>query len=155
MDMYEYPSRNKKGEDVADTITEYSIQPKTIYSGNGGLNRNVANGRYDLMSTIFICLKDDTDKSKNKLISMLSTLLSSRLSVEEKKQALESKFALPMTAEMKKEAAAMCNLSEAIEEEAIRKNEEKNKKIIAEKDEVIAEKDKIIAELQAQLAKNK
>lgn len=65
-----------------------------------------------------ICLNNKSMASKNKLIGMLSTLLSSKLSKEEKKSVLETEYELPMTVEMESEAGIMCNLSYAISEEA-------------------------------------
>jgi hypothetical protein len=78
-----------------------------------------------------------------KLIGMLSTLLSDTLSVPRKKQVLESEYGLPMTREMEKEAHIMCNISAGIAAE--------KDVVIKEKDVVIKEKDTVIEEQQAVL----
>ena len=111
------PDRNNESEKVSDTIVEYAMEPKVLYKEQD--IGNVAYGRYDLLSVLFICLKDDdTRLSENKLVSMLSVLLSSKMGIEDKKRELEEKYHLPMTREMERRAAEMCNLSEAIEERA-------------------------------------
>ena len=52
---------------------------------------------------------------------MLSTLLSTDIRPDEKKQALEKDYGIPMSIELEKEVNSMCNLSEAIEEQGIEK----------------------------------
>ncbi len=140
------PTTNRDGLDVADTITEYSLQPKSIYSS--GECKCQAPGRYDLISVVFVNLKDSTVKSSNKLIGMLSTLLSPKIQPDDKKVILEENYNLPMTEEMKGDAAVMCNLSDAIVEEAV---EEKNA-VIEQKDAIIKAKDDEIERLKAELA---
>lgn len=71
------------------------------------------------MSVIVVCLSNNTLKSENKLVGMLSNLLSSRLDFEEKKKALEEDFDFQMSEELETEANKMCNLAEGIEEEAL------------------------------------
>ena len=147
------PTTNRDGLDVADTITEYSLQPKSIYSS--GEYKRQAIGRYDLISVIFVNLKDSTVESSNKLIGMLSTLLSPKIQPDDKKVVLEENYNLPMTEEMKGDAAAMCNLSYAIAEEAV---EEKNVELkqkdmeLEQKDAIIKAKDDEIEQLKAKLA---
>jgi hypothetical protein len=85
-----------------------------------------------------------------KLIGMLSTLLSDTLSVPRKKQVLESEYGLPMTREMEKEAHIMCNISAGIAAEKDVVIKEKDV-VIKEKDVVIKEKDTVIEEQQAVL----
>lgn len=97
---------------MEDSITEFCMQPNSIH---GNYNKN---SRYDLLSVIMVCLTAKTIDSENKLIGMLSNLLSSKLSVEEKKQALEHKYNILMTVEMEREVDIMCNLSYGIAEEA-------------------------------------
>ncbi len=147
------PAVNQNGANVADTITEYSISPKSIYSS--GEQNQQATGRYDLLSVVFVNLKDSTMKSSNKLIGMLSTLLSPKIQPDEKRVVLEEDYELPMTEEMKGDAAAMCNLSDAIVAEAV---EEKNIEL-RKKDAELKQKDaenKLLAneieQLKAKLA---
>ena len=111
------PDKNNKQENVSDSIVEYAMEPKVLYQSE--LDCPVALGRYDLLSVVFICLADDsTVASDNKLIGMLSTLLSSKISVNNKKESLEKKYGLPMSRSMERECNDMCNLSKGIEERA-------------------------------------
>ncbi|MGN0266261.1 MAG: hypothetical protein ACI4D7_01140 [Lachnospiraceae bacterium] len=149
------PQQNTSHKDVSDTITEYFMEPKVICQSDP--DREVAIGRYDLLSVVFVCLRDDsTVHSKNRLIGMLSTLLSSKMQVPEKKEELEGRYDLPMSVEMERECAIMCNLSHAIAEEA-RAEERKaiikeNEAIIKEKDAIIKAKDEEIRTLKEELA---
>ena len=63
-----------------------------------------------------VCLTEKTINSKNSLIGMLSSLLSYKLSAEEKKKTLENDYNIPMTVEMEKEVMIMCNLSYGLSE---------------------------------------
>lgn len=154
------PTENNQKETVADTITKYSIKPETLYASNDNTNKIIATGRYDILSSIFICLGKETLNSKNKLIRMLSTLLSPKLPVETKKSILEVEYDLPMTREMESEAVTMCNLSDLIEEEALQKGiqqgeqkaTEKYNFIISQKDEQLSLKDEQISFKNEQLS---
>ncbi len=162
------PTENNQKETVADTITKYSIKPETLYASNDNTSKIIATGRYDILSSIFICLGKETLNSKNKLIRMLSTLLSPKLPVETKKSILASEYDLPMTREMESEAVTMCNLSDLIEEEALQKGlqqgiekgieqgkqqaTEKYNSIILQKDEQIIKKDEQIIKKDEQLS---
>lgn len=113
------PDKRRSYKRVADSIVEYSIKPTIVYPEDGTLDE-IATGRYDLMSTVFINLNSEkTITSKNTLIGMLSTLLSNSIEPEEKKKALEEAYGIPMTEELEREVSSMCNLSEAIEERGI------------------------------------
>lgn len=113
------PDKKRSYEKVSDTIVEYSIKPTIVYPSKGNPDR-IATGRYDLMSTIFINLNSEkTIKSKNTLISMLSTLLSNNIKPSEKKKLLQKDYGISMSHELESEVSSMCNLSEAIEEKAI------------------------------------
>lgn len=108
------PGKNKEQEKVADSITEYSLKPTELYPASDTV---VATGRYDLMSTIFVNLKpENTLKSENDLIGMLSVLLSEKMEIETKKRTLESDYGLPMSQQLEMEVAAMCNLSDIVED---------------------------------------
>ncbi|MBQ7486187.1 MAG: hypothetical protein IJT77_01685 [Clostridia bacterium] len=49
------------------------------------------------------------------LLTLLSTLLSIKESVEKRKDVLENEFHIPMTKEMEGDMQAMCNFSDAVE----------------------------------------
>lgn len=113
------PEKMHSYKKVADSIVEYSIKPTILYPHNA-TDDEIATGRYDLMSTVFINLNSqNTINSKNVLISMLSTLLSDKIKADEKKQKLEKEYGIKMSKELESEVSSMCNLSEAIEERGI------------------------------------
>lgn len=64
-----------------NTITEYSIKPTKNYGDFQG------NARYDLLSVITICLGNG--EGENKLLGMLSTLLSPELKPDQKEVILQ------------------------------------------------------------------
>ena len=132
------PRKNKDRMRVADSIMEYSLTPKVLFSRY--CEENVATGRYDLLSVVFVCLQYKGNASANKLIGMLSTLFSDIINVAEKKNMLEKDYDLPMSHEMEGEAAAMCNLSDNIawEKDIIIEN---NIKKIREMDTALKDKD--------------
>ena len=123
------PDKKRSYEKVSDTIVEYSIKPTIVYPSKGNPDR-IATGRYDLMSTVFINLNSEkTIKSKNTLISMLSTLLSNDIKPSEKKRLLQKDYGISMSHELEGEVNSMCNLSEAIEEKAIEQGLEQGKSV--------------------------
>ena len=123
------PDKKRSYEKVSDTIVEYSIKPTIVYPSKSNPDR-IATGRYDLMSTIFINLNSEkTIKSKNTLISMLSTLLSNNIKPSEKKKLLQKDYGISMSHELESEVSSMCNLSEAIEEKAIEQGLEQGKSV--------------------------
>ena len=93
-----------------DTITEYSISPKRVYGDYHG------RARYDLLTVVMICLTE-TAESRNRLIGMLSTLLSRKMATEEKKHQLSEEYELPMSVNMKEVMGSMCNLSDLLIED--------------------------------------
>ena len=60
-------------------------------------------------------------ESDNQLVSMLTTLLSSDITKEKKKQILQDTYNIPMTIEYEQEVDDMCNLSEYVEQKGIQK----------------------------------
>ncbi|SFQ07125.1 hypothetical protein SAMN02910358_00614 [Lachnospiraceae bacterium XBB1006] len=103
---------------VADAIVKYSIKPEVVYVD--GNPEDVYIGRYDLFTSFFIHLRaDETETSKNKLIGMLTVLLSIKKSTSEKKAILENDYGMKMSKEVEKEVDDMCNLSDLIEERAM------------------------------------
>lgn len=104
-------------KDARDSIVEYHMQPDILY-GNP-----TKTFRYDLLSAVMINMGGDGLVSENRLINMLTTLLSDNLDKEKKKKKLEEDFA--MTMELEQEVEEMCNLSDYVEEKGIRKGEKK------------------------------
>lgn len=106
----------------ANTISEYGIR-EVNHVGN-----YTGNPRIDLISAIIIRLpKDDEwDKAKSpatNLTEMLSTLLSNKISPENKIETLEQKFGIEATEEIRQEVNNMCNYSSAVATEAFDKGQ--------------------------------
>ena len=97
-------------ENKRDSIMSYELQPKIVYDGTG---KAAADYGFDLLNVTLIHLSGNPDRSRNRLIEMLDTLLGA-MDVESKKQKLQDKFDIPMTMEINQEVAKMCNLSEGI-----------------------------------------
>ena len=121
------PGKNRDDERVSDSIIKYSIKPDVVYPKDKRIEE-IATGRYDIMSTVFVNLNaDKTINSKNKLISMLSTLLSVDIKTQEKKKRFEEEYGIKMSKELESEMSAMCNLSDIVEERGIEKGIEQGK----------------------------
>ena len=101
-----------------DSIIEYHIEPHTIHN-NG--KEKINTSRYDLLSVVMIHLGGDEIKSDNELVNMLTTLLSSRIDLQEKKQQLQETYQIPMEQELEQEVNEMCNLSDYVEEKGMKK----------------------------------
>ena len=101
------PSPAKKAK---DSITSFSLKADQVY-GAYEMKRE----DYDLMQIVFISLNDDEEDSEQKIIRLLSVLLSAKDTPEEKRRILEEEFGIEMTEEMKEDAENMCNLSKIVE----------------------------------------
>lgn len=96
------------------TIMEYKLDKRELY---GHLNNT---GRYDLMSAVMICLGSEDNMNKgNPLHGMLSTLLSERLTPDEKIERLSKEYDIETSVKVKEGMRIMCNLSDRIEEKGI------------------------------------
>lgn len=100
---------------AANTITKYSMYPENMVGDFSAWER------YDLLSVIMIRLGEKEEEKEHALIGMLSVLLSQKIMPEEKEKILEEKFDIKATVEMKERLNMMCNLSDLVEEEGIRK----------------------------------
>ncbi|MDD6572702.1 MAG: hypothetical protein PUF12_09995 [Thermoflexaceae bacterium] len=101
---------------VGNTMTEYSMRKRNII----GKSRD---GRktYDKLSVIIICLNDNQSTKEGSLHDFLNVLLSEKIKPQEKINLLIKRFGMKMEKEFRNEVAQMCNLSEAIEEKAIKR----------------------------------
>ena len=83
------------------------------------LDREFSNSEYDKLSVIIICLNEKLKKgTEGTLHGFLNTLLSPEMDRKEKEESLERDYGLKMEYELGEELSEMCNLSEAIEENA-------------------------------------
>ena len=75
---------------------------------------------YDKLSVIIICLNETDGKDlRGSLHGFLNTLLSPYMDINKKEEILARDYGMIMEYELEKELRQMCNLSEAIEENAI------------------------------------
>ena len=105
-----------------NTISRYNLTKEEVF---GHFEENKDD--YDLISVSVICLNNNNNNknninkndSTNKLIQMLSVLLSKEIKPEDKKKILSEKFNIPMTKEIEGGVKNMCNLSQGIYDDAI------------------------------------
>ncbi len=103
---------------AVNTVTKYHITQENLV---GCFPKDKA--RYDLLETIMICLSNDIAPKTESLHihRLLGILLSPELKVNDKKTALSEEFNIPMTIEMERMVADMCNLSDLIVEKSWQK----------------------------------
>ena len=68
---------------------------------------------------MMVCLGDEEDENCKGLIRLLSVLLSTDKSTNEKKKILETEFNIAMTKTMEAEADEMCDFSKYVKEKAM------------------------------------
>lgn len=97
-----------------NTINRYSITEENLV---GDIQEKKSS--YDLMTAVIICI-GDAEHSSSGILKLLEVLLSSERTADDKKHILEDEFLIKMTEEFDEEVTDMCNLSQGIEEKAIR-----------------------------------
>lgn len=118
-------------EYLANTAVLYEVQAQDLI---GTVKKK---GRYDLHAVIEIHIaKELADRSEElRLHRLLGTLLSPRLRPEEKTDILEQEYGIETTDSLRKGMRLMCNLSEAIEEQGIKKGIQKGRLVEQENTE--------------------
>ena len=101
-------------KDFANSIAEYCLEKHNLIG-----KIPVARTDYDKLSVILICMNSKILASEPGLLHLLGTLLSPKIRIEKKKEILDSHYSIPLEDDLGKELDEMCNLSEAIEEEAL------------------------------------
>lgn len=99
-----------------NTITNYTINENLVYGENKEKPKN-----YDIFTATIIHISKDVRQLDNKIIELLSVLLSDSLPANQIIDTLNNKFNIPVTENLETEVLNMCNLSEAIEERGIEK----------------------------------
>lgn len=110
-------------ESNGNTIMRYYTEKETV------LGKEPKRERYNFSEVIVIRLTKNLapkGKTELKLHRFLGTIFSDKLEVDEKKAILKNEFNLPMGSEMRRKVTTVCNLSEAIVEDAMNRGE-KNK----------------------------
>jgi hypothetical protein len=107
-----------------NTITRYKICPEQIV---GCFPTNKA--RFDLLEVIMICLSKKIPKTEENfpLHRLLNIIFSETLDVDYKKTVIKDEFNIPITKELDRRLAKMCNLSEMIEEKGIQRGIEQQR----------------------------
>ena len=105
------PPKNRK-----NTINKYSIKEDNVVGNTKEEKEN-----YDLLTAIMLCLGDPEEKIDSEILRLLEVLLSSKRTVEEKKQILEKEYDIKMTETIESEVSKMCNLSDGVERQGIEK----------------------------------
>ncbi len=103
-------------EEDGDAIEEISLERKTVF-GNRKSGYNT-----DMMKGIIVNVRsrNNSKTSKNVLISMLENLFA-QTNVEEKKRILTEEYGMIMTTDLEGRIQTMCNLSENIVEQSVKK----------------------------------
>ena len=83
------------------------------------------------MEVVILNLGDASQSSGVEILDLLNTLFSPSISPEDKKQKLNDQFGIAMSTEFDNEVNKMCNLSRAIEEQAMRQGEENRNLFVA------------------------
>lgn len=171
------PGKNKKAEikllinveAQKKFYVKYRIVTRGIFYGarmlSEQLDREFSNSEYDKLSVIIICLNEKLKKgTEGTLHGFLNTLLSPEMDRKEKEESLERDYGMKMEYELGEELSEMCNLSEAIEENAMKRGKiqglnegiQKGIQILIEDnlEEKIPE-DRIIEKLQKKFKLNK
>ena len=93
-----------------NTIARYDFKKKDVY---GHFEENDKD--YDLISVVVVCLNENAVNAEgDKLINMLSTLLSKSINSNDKKKILSEEFKIELTKEMEGSVSDMCNLGQGI-----------------------------------------
>lgn len=100
---------------IGNALTEYWIGKRDIIGTMPEKKKN-----YDKLSVIIICLNEKSREKGGELHGFLNTLLSPRMNAARKKEVLLRDYGVEMEQEIGEELKRMCNLSEAIEENAMR-----------------------------------
>lgn len=92
-----------------NTINRYSVHEEHL---RGDFHEKKE--RYNLLTSVMICLGDADDPEGTGVLRLLEVLLSPDRSVENKKKILQEEFGIKMTEELEEEAKEMCNLSKGL-----------------------------------------
>lgn len=108
-------------EEDGDSIEEISLVRKTVFGKETGEKEELG-----MMKGIIIHLRkgENRKESGNPLIALLESLFSKK-SVEEKKRILEEEYGMVLTVELERKVRLMCNWSESLIEDSLKRGMEK------------------------------
>ena len=101
-----------------NSITRYHITEENLV---GDVKEPVRH--YDLIDVVILCLGGG--EGSDGIFKLLSTLLSSKATVAEKRRVLQDEFDIPMTRTLETEVETMCNLSQEVLERGMEEGMEK------------------------------
>lgn len=111
-------------KETENTITEYSITKKDL------VGHYPKNDYYDLISVVQVCLSRDiidVADDEKKLLRLLETFVSTKITEEERKKIIVNEFKIPYSQEIERSVEEMCNASQGIRNEAMIEGMEKGK----------------------------
>ena len=117
---------NVEEADKRDSITKFSLSAENIVGNYFPKKKN-----YDLMTGILICISnytadDAVPEDERKLIGLLKTLFSDKMTKEEKKESLQSDYDIQMNDNINRELMNMCNLGYGVYERGMEKGKLEN-----------------------------
>ncbi len=121
------------GDADGDAIEEIGLSRKSVFG------KKSESCGMDLMKAVIISIRKEKNvkTSQNVLTAMLETLFA-QTTAEEKKRVLSKNYGMTMTAEFERRIRIMCNLSEAIKEDAMKSGYEKGMERGIEKERLTA-----------------
>ena len=99
-----------------NTITRYQITERSVLG-----NVRDKPEHYDLMTVVMICLGKSKEVRYTGLVKLLNVFLSKDSTLEEKRTVLKSEFGVDMPARLVEKEVNMCNYSEFIMDQGIKK----------------------------------
>ena len=110
---------------IGNSLTEYRI---TKHDEIGYMAERETD--YDKLSVILICLNTKKGLGEpGSLHHFLNVLLSPSMAPGKKEQILSQMYGITLKDEIRKELVSMCNLGEAIEENALKKGKKEGQKV--------------------------
>ncbi|MDD2980802.1 MAG: hypothetical protein PHN80_12660 [Hespellia sp.] len=124
----------KSPKRIGNAMVRYSIGKEDMVGTVPDIPDN-----YDKLVVLLIYLNQEKDEPEETVFHFLNTLLSEDMSVKAKEAVLKRDFNIDVNKDqdMKGRLDQMCNLSEGIEERAIKKGEERGMKIGEERGEML------------------
>lgn len=109
---------------VGSAISKFTIHQEDILGQIPTPKEN-----YDKMTVVLICLSDEIRKNDDKVIRLLKVLFKEKSS-EEIGKILKKEYNIPIQDDLQREVAAMCNLSDMIEERGMQQGLQQGVRIV-------------------------
>ena len=130
---------------IGNSLTEYRI---TKHDEIGYMAERETD--YDKLSVILICLNTKKGLGEpGSLHHFLNVLLSPSMEPGKKEQILSQMYGITLKDEIRKELVSMCNLGEAIEENALRKGRSQGRKEGKKEGQKVGRAEKLVQNVEA------